>query len=434
MKKTFPSTFLLSLGFLFSSCEQPFIESQKSEVSVITRSNPDETCDLFPIQVYAFYPDGECVDHQILESADDSLFFTLPPENYTFYALAGVSADRYTLPNVSTASTFYPLELKDQTTGHAEIGTARADIVVSNGEKGSLELVITRVVAKIDASVFDLPENITNVVMSFNPVETQLLLDGTFDEDPEKKELCFTLTEKNPGEWHTTDSVFVFPSKANITIGILLTEAEGKKRKYSYNASFKIKANYKYEINATYKAGSPDLSGVIKGTDWDGEEEYAFDFGEGESASAGSESSGSESSYVAGGFYNEDCYILHVEEITEGRAILTLLSPSSSSGMYPDNLKENIGKLDAGGFSDWQMFSEEDARMVNQLCNEGLEEMNNLLDSHDVPTFQSSEKYLYEKDGTIKAFALTGTFKSEIAVPSKRYYIRGVKKIIVSIP
>ncbi|MDR2810660.1 MAG: FimB/Mfa2 family fimbrial subunit [Tannerellaceae bacterium] len=383
----------------------------------------DETFSLRPIHVYVFSPDGQCAKYQMLEEASDSLLFALSPDNYIFYALAGVSADKYALPEKNLASASHLLKLKDPATGHAEIGAGHADVLIKSNVKNELILTITRVVAQITASISNLPEDITDVTMSLNPVETQLLLNGTFHDDTEEKEIRFSLTEKNPGEWHTADSIFVFPSKTDVTIGILLTGKNGEKRKYFYNATFGIKANYKYQINATYKAGSPDLSGVIKGTDWAGEEQIVFDFGE-------EEYDGSKSAYAPGEFYNTKCYILQVEEKTAGKTTLSLLYPETHNGLDLESLKKTLTSNTAGGLSGWRLFTEEEARMINRLCNEKINELNTMFAERGINTFVKNEKYLFEdEDGTLFAFPIDGAFVKEVAINKMRYYIRGIKKV-----
>jgi hypothetical protein len=424
MKSFLPLTLV---SFVLLSCETfgPELNVPMSEITVLTRSNVDETLGLHPIHVYAFFPDGVCVAYQTLEDVDDSLLFNLPTGNYTFYALAGITAEKYNLPLAVNASTYSPVGLTGSITEHSEVATGRADVTLGSGEN-ELILTVTRVVAQIKASVSGLPANIADVTMSFNPVETQLLLDGSFKNGAEEKEAQLSLVKKENGEWHTTDSAFIFPSKAPVTVGITLIDTDGKKHKYSYNALFKIEANYKYEITANYRSdGLPDIGGIIKGTDWSGKKEYTFDFGGEEPESGG------EPPFISGDIYQDSFYILNVEEIAQGRLELTLLHPKSLNGVEYQTLYDNLKDEYVNGLAGWELIGEKEARMINQLCVEDIIGLNNLLKKHDIVEFNEREKHLYEdQNGIIRAYFLKSEpFKMENLGDKERFHLRGMKKI-----
>jgi hypothetical protein len=135
---------------------------------------------------------------------------------------------------------------------------------------------------------------------------------------------------------------------------------------------------------------------------------------------------------VAGDFYNECYYILRVEEETADDVVLTLLCPISYSGFNAETLKSSVEQCTVGSISGWTMFSEEDARIVNQLCTANLEQLNALFEGRGISPFQRDESYLYEAaNETIKSFSISGEFKTETVLSNKRYQIRGVKKISI---
>jgi hypothetical protein len=424
MKRIITYSSLVILGFL-SSCvyeSSVFSDGDKpmAKVSILTRTDTEKVSYLLPVHVYAFTSSGQCAGYQMLTETDDSLFFTLPAGDYTVYALAGVSSDKYSLPASESASAFSPVVLTDSSTGHVEIETGRADITLDNGENEQLTLTVTRAVAQLKMSISGLPENLTGVKMSFQPLETVLRLDGSFDEEQAKR-VSFSLTEKEKGEWHMEDSVFVFPTKnnvSNVTIGIVLTDAEGE-HSYSYNATFKIEANYKYKIDAMYKAGTPDISGIITGTDWTEERQYTFDFGEG---------SGETTEYTPGDFY-KNFYIFNVEK-TEGETVLTVLTPMSWDLIRLADAEDLMTKYVFDGISNWTFFSEEEARLVNKLGNENLEQLNALMKEHNYSEFDDEYKYLYKDEkGEFKAFPLKESFQTEKFKTGERYNMRGIKKL-----
>ena len=425
---TFLSLFIL--GFL-SSCvyeSDTIIEtdSPMAKVSVLTRSGSEELSYLLPVHVYAFTSGGQCADYQVLNEADDLLLFTLPAGEYTLYALAGASADRYTLPALGNASASSPVVLTDLSAGHAEIETGRADITLGDGEHQELTLTLTRAVAQMTMSVSGLPQNLTGVKMSFQPLETVLRLDGSFDEEQAKR-VSFSLTKKEEGVWHLEDPAFILPSKknvSNVTVGIALTDAEGELI-YSYNALFRIEANYKYKIDAVYKAGAPvpNISGVFTGTDWAEEVEYTFDFGE------GADSENALSEYAPGDFY-QNLYILNVEN-TAGKTILTVLTPNLWDLQKLSNAENVLAGYSTGGTSGWTFLSGKEAELINTLGNEDLEQLNSLLKANGYLEFKSTLEYLYkDEDGVFRTFPLEGSFQTgTVWNDGTRCYMRGMKKL-----
>jgi hypothetical protein len=424
--------FLISTVFLLS-CETsgPGFNASMSEISVSTRSSVDEAFTLLPIHVYAFFSDGACAAYQTIESADDSLRFSLPVGNYTFYALAGVTAENYKLPLAMNAKASSPVPLMESVAEHSEIAAGRADVKIGDGGDDRLVLTLTRVVAQIKASVSGLPENIAGVIMSFNPVETQLLLDGSFDNGQEEKESSLLLAKREDGKWHTTDSAFIFPSKAPVTVGIMLIDSNGEKHKYSYNSTLVVVANHKYEITATYKPGGlPELNGIVNGTDWSGETKYTFDFG-GEDPVTGSEAQ-----FAPGDIYQDVFYILDAEEITPGRIELTILNPKSPSGLNYQLLYSNLLNDYVNGIIGWKLITEKEARLIYDLCFTNMSAINKLLKKYEIAEFVSEEKLMFEnEDGILQAVSLKSA-KFNMGVPDgnkERCHFRGMKKVSVSI-
>jgi hypothetical protein len=365
--------------------------------------------------VYAFNAAGQCVAYQMLTQSDEQLSLTLPVGNYTISALTGASSDRYIIPGLSDARTTSPLELIDPEGRHAELEAGRANITLDEGERKELTLTVSRVVGQIKFSVFDLPENITEVKMSLQPLRSVLGLDGLFD-DEQSGRTNIPLIKNDAKNCWTTDSVFVFPSKANATINIVLTDTDGD-HSYAYNTSFEIKANYKYDITAIYKSGSPDIdiNGIITGTDWEGEEICEFIFGG--------------NTYRTGDFYR-NCYIFHIEEEADNNATLFLLSPKQWSCSDTIGVIAKTFEYEHFGIANWGIPTTEEARKLNELCSKNLEQINNLLKKYGNSPLVENERYLcvQENGDDFYSFPLTGTFNIQPAVKGDKYRLRFLKK------
>ncbi|MDR2811066.1 MAG: FimB/Mfa2 family fimbrial subunit [Tannerellaceae bacterium] len=418
--KKFITLFYLFVLILLSSCahESDSFSGIKeleptAEVAIRTRTNLGEPPSRLPVHVYAFNTAGQCVTYQMLTNPGEQLSLTLPAGNYTISALAGASSDRYIIPDLSNAMTTSPLELIDPEGKHAELEVGRANITLNDGEHKELALTVSHVVAQVKFSVFDLPENITEVKMSLQPLQGVLRMDGLFD-DTQYGSASVPLTKSPTENRWTTDSVFVFPSKGDVTINIVLTDTDGD-RNYAYNTSFEINANYKYDIAATYKSGSPDINGIITGSDWEGEEQYEFIFGG--------------NSYRAGDFYR-NCYILHVEKGTDNNATLFLLSPKQWECTDTIGVKKLKAEYEQFGITNWEILSIEEATKLNELCTQKLEQLNNLFKEHgNTPFREDDSKYFYmPENGNIRAFQLKGTFSTQTITKGNKYMLRFLKK------
>jgi hypothetical protein len=427
MAKNLKLSYLL-ISTLLSSCVSEsslFVEMGEptAKVAVNTRSNLGGAPYLFPVHVYVFTTGGLCVDYQMLTDADDELLFALPAGSYIVSALAGASTDRYVIPGLPDALASSPLALIQPAAGHAELEAGRADITLTDGEEEELILTVSRVVAQMRVTLSGLPEDITGVQMSFQPLQTVLRLDGSFEEE-QSGLASLQLTKNNEGDWCTADSIFIFPGEEKVTIGIVLTDADSN-LSYAYNAPFKIEANYKYEVAATYKAGAPDLNGLITGTDWAGEQKHVFDFGEG----AGTEAS--EVHHQAGDFY-KDCYILCVEDETANEATLTLLAPNQKEPKGTIGVADAVAQYTHSDITDWGLLTEESARILHGLCVQDITGLNELIVAHGGIALKPEFRYLYESESQgIRTFPITGTFNTGV-VNDIRYKLRFSKKLRVS--
>ena len=420
--KKFVTPFYLFTLILLSSCarESDSLPDTKKPVSnakvaVRTLTALGEPPHRLPVHVYAFNTEGQCVMYQMLTNPDEQLSLTLSAGNYTISALTGALSDRYIIPDLSDALTSSPLALIDPASGHAELEAGRADITLDEGEHKELALTVSRVVALVKFSIFDLPENITEVKMSLQPLQSVLRLDGLFD-DTQSGRTSVSLTKSDTGNCWTADSVFVFPGKANVTIGIVLKDTDGD-HSYANNTSFEIKANYKYDIAATYKFGKPDINGIITGTDWEGEEVCEFVFGE--------------SAYRAGYFYRS-CYILHVEKEASNKATLLLLSPKQWVTTDTIGVREDIRirTYEYNGIENWEIPDVEAANKLHELSVQNIEQLNNLFGEYGHSLLKEDEKYLCIQgdDKSIVSFPIKGAFSTQNIVKGSEYRLRLVKK------
>jgi hypothetical protein len=420
MEKFF-APFHLFILIVLSSCtpESASFSTPKdptAKVTVRTRTNTGESSHLFPAHVYTFDKStGQCVYYQMLTEDSEDLFMSLPAGNYTIAALTGAPTDKYLTPEWMDATATSPLELTDPEDRHAELGAGQASITLEDNEHKYLTLTTSRVVAQIKFSVSSLPDNITDVKISLQPLKSILRIDGSFDETQSGEMTNIQLVKDDEENLWTTDSLFIFPGTANLTVGIVLTDDSGSDRSYAYNTPFAIKANYKYTIAATYKSGSPDISGVITGTDWAGEELCEFTFGN--------------DPFRAGDFY-KNCYILHIEKETDGQSTLYLLSPKQWVLNDTIGLEKLLNEYEYLEIKDWEVPTPNEARLLHELCVQDITGLNSLLEERGSSALKDDELYLCMlENGSIHSYRLAGTFSTQPVKKGDKYRARFLKKL-----
>jgi hypothetical protein len=160
--------------------------------------------------------------------------------------------------------------------------------------------------------------------------------------------------------------MFILPSpeETSVTISVKLTTPDSTST-YSYGAPFRIKANYSYEILAAYipELGSPDLSGTITSSDWEGDEKIVFGFNDTDGSHDGQV-------FRPGGFF-KGRYILRIDTIEENRVDIYMLSSTSYWSKYVSPWKEPE--------TDYEVFDENLGKILYDLVRTDYETFNDML-------------------------------------------------------
>ncbi|GHT27849.1 hypothetical protein AGMMS49574_01030 [Bacteroidia bacterium] len=412
------SSVLLVLVF-FSSCNDnitgDIIDKPKADIAVHTRSTGNRDVQgKFPVHVYVFGSEDKCVGYQMLENGSN-FNFKLPIGKYTLYALCGANPEKYIIPNWEGAKKTDPLVLLADSV-HSELEAGSADVTLEIGKSQELNLYTRHVVAQISAYISDVPEKIKEVKMMFQPVRTTLGINGLFIDEGNGETSIQLTPDSIKGGWHTKDTMFIFPStiNKNITIGIELTSDEGT-TKYSYGTTAPLKANYIYDIVATYISdsggiGSPELGGTITGSDWEGKEDIFFGFNE----------NGIYDIYKPGNFY-QDRLILKMDKLEEGIVNLYLMTRWQGHA----NSTNNPSTWEPPT-SDSELITEDMAKFLNKLWNADYKGLNaRLKEKGNDPMDDSYKQVCYDKDKKVRKFGLKGEFKLEDIGKSVNYKVRG---------
>ncbi|MDH6304873.1 hypothetical protein M2459_001611 [Parabacteroides sp. PF5-5] len=433
------STLLLfaSLFACTNSDEFTYPTKDTSSIFRVLVGNADSDSELpLPITVYAFDSDNKCVESQSIASANENLSLLLAPGNYTLYAIAGASDEKYVLPDLEEASPDSPIILQTGDNKHAELAADSIHILVKNTQNADISMTVKRIVAQITSSIQNVPENVTSVQMKLKPLEEKVLLNGQYGGDG-KAEVSFSLKKVDDGQWETDNPILILPGSEKVNATVIFTNTEGS-REYLYQAPLPIEANYKTEIVATYKPGEYELTGNINSTDWAGERNITFEFGEGadneNNKEEGKEEEGEHYSneMLAPGDIYKDCYVLDVYNESDTKATLLIMSPGEGDHMTLAKMEEALTKYVYKGIPNWKIPDAPAAQLIYDLCVKSLTDFNKILTDAAIRPIQIKGDYLYTDNNSILYFNIDDQLMEQITSESSGLYlVRYVKEIEV---
>lgn len=334
---------------LVSSCEKlvlseedsipPLVESESNSVlnirtrgaSVLNEDAGEEEPAVqekvsYPVRVFAFDSQSQCVGVKDIASADDDIQFKLPEGNYRIYAVGLDQGERYTLPDVSAVKPESKLVLKDDF-GHGDLMTASANAALSEDETNILTLQMERKVLKVDdVTMKNIPDNVTKVAVTILPLGENLQVNGEIDGTNGAQSILLSKDEASR-TWSNTESCYLLASNSQATVKVSLTYDTGKALAFSYVSNEKLEANYIVNISGEFKADEVSLSGTIKGVSWAGTKDISFQI---------KEKDGEVSNVPAVGTLYSGCYVLKHD--TYGKQIVvTLMSVDEKANMDFDD-------------------------------------------------------------------------------------------------
>lgn len=357
-KKTVTISAALSGLMILTSCVKEVINEMPveptSHLKVITRASDDDQLTIaMPLHVYVFGSDGRCAARQTIDGDDALVPISLAEGTYDVYALGGVDDDRYVLPSQEDARQNTEICLRE---GKAldDLMTASAHVSLVDGEEKQLTLAMERKVVLLRGiTIRNVPEDVTAVSVTIQPLNESILLNGTLTGTD--GEHTVTLVEQNNGStWKTASDAYLFPPAQKPTISVSFERENGTKS-YAYTCKENLAANYKLSIEGVYHAEQGvTISGIATGTEWDGEKTINLTFDErtgnvtGEEDNENNEDNGntgntSTSTLKVGDTY-KDCYVLAVD----GKNV-TLLSSKERDKITAsnDNSETALSKINA---------------------------------------------------------------------------------------
>lgn len=389
-----------------------FGQVKNSLLQVRTRSSGsgDEATIAYPVTVYVFQGE-ECKAAQTIGSEGQTLNIALTEGAYSVYAIGGASNDDYVLPSTDDATTTSDIALREGHE-HSDLMTAKANIVLADGEANTMTLGMERRTMLLQSVVLKkIPTAATAVSVSMAPLWQSLMVGGNYSGTDGSYSI--SLEKQSDGRtWQSTDAVYLLPpSSSPASITVRITTPSGT-RSYTYSTSNELEAGYKINIEGTYtEAVGVTLSGTITGAAWKGERTIRFDFDESGSSSGstdegnGDEGGSSDGDLPAVGTLYQGCYVLANNGTTA-----TLLSPNEASigkshtayTYDAEGLSETISNLIAAtavdGISGWRLPTLAELNAIYSAS----ETANGLFETDGGTVLTNARRYFYtDADGNL---------------------------------
>ncbi|MDR1201411.1 MAG: FimB/Mfa2 family fimbrial subunit [Tannerellaceae bacterium] len=433
MKKKNWYFLVFSVFFAACSSSEIYLDTPQSSSSVLrglVLNSMEETNLPLPVSIYVFDSLDKCVDIQTLQKEDETFSFTLSPGSYTLSVISGASTEKYLLPDIDDATPNSPLILKSPEETHAELTAKTENIVLGNNAIEDLTITVNRVIAQITASINDVPDNVTSVSISLQPLEEQLLLNGSYGGEG-NGQASFILIKESNGLWKTPTPVFVLPGSDNVSVTVTFTDTNGP-HNYSYAKAIPVEANCKTNITATYKAGSTELSGSIRCSDWKDEHQVIIEFGDGSSGENNGQNANNE--MLTQGDIYKGCYVLDVLQESSKQSTLLLMAPGRISDATIDQSISYLEKYSHLEFTNWRMLTINEAEILYDICSKGLGELNSILSKEELGEMKTNANYLCIDPAKQDLHYFTINASDFETVPKKdgiKYAARFVKEVTV---
>lgn len=333
----------------------------------------------YPVTVYVFAGD-ECQAAHTIGDEGQTLNIALVEGTYSVFAVGGASTSDYVIPSASDALTSSAIALREGKS-HGDLMTARANVVLADGEANTVTLGMERRTMLLQSVVLrKIPTAATAVSLVVSPLWRSVTVGGNYAE----ADGAYSVALEKQGDgrtWQSTAAVYLLPpSSSPASITVRITTANGT-RSYTYSTSNELEAGYKISIEGTYtEAVGVTLTGTIEGAKWLGERTIRFDFDESGSSASGDGNGGSELGGTSGngGFPQADdtyqgCYVLAATVSDDGEsAELTLLSPNEQTmtvTIYTtqEELQNAAAALGTDDISDWRPMTRSEAKLLQAV-------------------------------------------------------------------
>lgn len=404
-------------------------ENTSGILTVETRSVENEEIP-YPLCLYAFSEDGDCITTQIVESKDEEVQVQLASGRYRIVAVAGYSDD-YVLPSVDSWTDV--IEMLDEDAPETPLMMGMADVKLNAETEDLLEIVLTYSVSLVDVALSNVPSGVTEVVVTMSSFYSAMNLKGEY-LNPDYS-FSLTCTLDTVGQWSAKPR-YVFPGSSKETVlSIAFTMKDGAKTTYGYVWKDSPKANQGYHLKGDY-SGNLALNGVFVIAGWEKMEDVEFAFGSSSQQDEEDEEPDVDLSALpeVGSIWNGSL-VVDVGEADESGADVLLMSLEEWV-LTTSQIEELISSYSVNGLSQWRLPTYEEAQLLKRsYSDDNRKALNERIAEYDeeLVGLDGEERYLCLKSDVYYSFIFSGGSKITKAGDKRTYYVRLVKTHRVSL-
>ena len=414
-----------------SNCQQLPDDMLKTDnegvLKVKTRSVENQDV-IYPLTLYVFSTDGDCLETLLIEEKDEVVQFRLPEGHYRVVAMSACK-DSYSVSTVSSWDNV--IRMSDEGGAKIPLLMGNADVTMDSDTKGKLEIVLSNAVTAIDVSLSNVPADVVSVVIAMSPFSSSVNLKGEYVDSDYSWRLPCSLDTNN--RW-STKTCYLFPgSGKEIVLSIWMKKKSGEEVTYGYTWKESPEENQPYHLEGDYSDGlSLNGSFVLKA--WNEAKDVAFQFGAVSSSDEEEEEEDEDGSNAdlpeIGSIWN-GTIVANILEKDETGTDMLLMSLEEWEGTASD-VKDAEFDYTVNGISDWRLPTHEEAAVLRDKFNgESLVKLNERIAEYDPELYEladgEKERYLCLKNGEVYTFQFRAGKSITSAGEKRTYYVRLVK-------
>lgn len=405
----------------------------------------------FPLSLFAFNTENECVMQHTHTATDDLFTSELPKGQYTIVGISGMENNGVSLPLQTTPESFIRLS---GNVCSSPLQISRLQIGLNQATFATM--TFSYVVSALRFTMSGIPSDASKVEMKLSPVSSGISFSGNPRNDKQEAAITF---HKDGHIW-TCKEQYIIPSESSTTHLSINIERPGGNEAYGYTYQAALKAGYPYHFTGRY--GQPiALDGTFQAEGWHQVTNVEFGFdqikpdgkddneGNGGNSGSGSSGEGGGSDGNEGEDNNDsNMPIYKVSAMPEvgtlwKEYLVCSLTPSSGTEstalllapqqfyVYASDTEEQLSYFSHNGMSGWRIFTTEEAKAFRDryFGITKTEALNKLLLDAEVPSlikYEGTDRYLCNNGKS--TFSMTSNMVSN-AGDSRKYYLRPVKEV-----
>ena len=424
-----PILLACSLAALCMSCESYDFSEEAVEklpmttVRILTRAATPED-DTYPLDIFAFAPDGSLRTSQRVESASGKVSLQLPQGEASRVVAVTADGETYSVPSSPSLTDRIELKApqvpedfssgticiaKDYAASHP-LQMAQADLTPTSSS-ATLNLQMYYQMASLQFTLSGLPSTCSSVYVSVGSTYEGVSFGGDLSG---KQNPVIPLVREAGGDRWTSGKVYVFPSSGNQTSFTINYDQDGEGMYAQVTYQKPLLAGTPYVLEGTLQEEQFLVTGDVTPAQWGTPESLSFTFSPDVVTLIGGNSDTPEQSVgdiPAAHTLWEGHFVAAVTPLDETTADLLLLSVADFGGMTsalhattPYMASEAAQNYREAALASWRIPTEDEARLLREQYLLAPAHWNDVLASAEGDTIVLTD----EKGGNVRYLCQDG--------------------------